>query len=125
MQQNLQSLSDNPQNPPPHGRHRTVQGQPPQGPAQDHPHTMKGPEQASGRVKGKQHHAQQQTQAKDQVCQPHQPSAAQRPQQIIQQAQQQPKGRCLQKLQSLSSCGKLHQPKSRAKKPPASRLSSS
>ena len=86
---------------------------------------MKGPEQAPGRVKGEQDHSGQEAQSEDQVRQPQQPSASQRPQQIVHEAQDRPQSRRFQKLTGLSGNGKLHQPKSRAKKPPASRPSSS
>lgn len=104
-----------------------MEGQPPQNSAKQRPDQMIAPKQPSSGIKGEQNKASQKPETKEKISQPAQlwvpsPEGAE---QIIQKACRDPQHYGQEKFQPLYADRQRHQPKSRAKKPPASRAVSS
>lgn len=118
---------NSPQNRHPSAQEQAAQRQEPQDASQQQAQPGIDAEQALAGIDGKQQKAGRQDQPEQQVQKPGQarPQAARAAQHIVKQAQPDPQGHRLQELPRLGRDRQLHQPKSRAKKPPASRAESS
>lgn len=116
-----------PQNPDPEPGKPWSQGQKPQDGPQNQSDPVVQPEKPPPGDQQKPHHGIQQDTGKEQIHQPGAgpPDAPWPAQNVVDQPQQQPKGRRNGEFLPLKRNGQLHQPNSRAKNPVGARLSSS
>ena len=109
----------------PKGGKGCVESQPPQSHTQNQPQSVEAAEQTPCRIESEGGHSHKQAQAGQKIRQPKKPFSPKRTEKVVQKPQKDTQKGSDQQLGSLRANRQLHQPNSRARKPTASRPSSS